>query len=168
VTQAIRTAKHEVTGHTPSFLTFGRNVPVSGDYYGKLFENFNNVPTISDKLQHISDLQEVPKLFVDIRKRISNYNLKNAKHYNLRKRDISYSVGDKLWKKNYTLSSAVNDYTAKLAPKYIPCIVNKVISKVSYNLKDMDGNDIGNWHVSDLKKNFISDEHSESDEEVKN
>lgn len=168
VTQAIRTAKHEVTGYTPSFLTFGRNIPISGDYYGKLSENFNNVPTVSDKLQHINDLQEVPKLFVDVRKRISDYTLKNAKHYNLRKRDISYKVGDKLWKKNYTLSSAVNDYTAKLAPKYIPCIVNKVISKVSYNLKDMDGNDLGNWHVSDLKNNFTSDNNSDSDGEVEN
>jgi len=33
VAQAIRLAKHEVTGFTPVFLNFGRNVPVDGSFY---------------------------------------------------------------------------------------------------------------------------------------
>jgi hypothetical protein len=168
VAQAIRTAKHEVTGFSPAFLTFGRNIPVSGAYYGKISDNNNNFPTITDKLLHINDLQEVPKLFTEVRQKILNYHNKNTKHYNLRKRDICYHVGDKLWKKNYTLSSAPNDYSAKLAPKYIPCIVNKVLSKVSYNLKDLDGNNLGNWHISDLKENFSDNESDVEDSDVSN
>lgn len=164
VAQAIRTSNHDVTKYSPSFLTFGRNVPISGLYYGKISENNNNVPIIADKNQHINDLQEVPKLFTEIRKRISDYHNKNAKYYNLRKREVQYHIGDKLWKKNYILSNAANEFTAKFAPKYIPCVVNKVLSKVSYNLKDMDGNDLGNWHVSDLKDNFLrSDDEEDSD-----
>lgn len=59
-----------------------------------------------------------------------------------------------MWKRNYTLSSAPNDYSAKLAPRYIPCIVNKVLSNLVYNLNDLDGNVLGNWHVKDLKSAF--------------
>jgi hypothetical protein len=33
---ALNTAKHEVTGYTPTFLNFGRHVPLCGDYYGKV------------------------------------------------------------------------------------------------------------------------------------
>lgn len=66
-----------------------------------------------------------------------------------------------LWKKNYTLSSAPNDYTAKFAPRYIPCIVNKVLSNVSYNLKDTCGKDLGNYHISDLKKDFLDSDDEE-------
>ncbi|EEZ97618.1 Retrovirus-related Pol polyprotein from transposon gypsy-like Protein [Tribolium castaneum] len=33
---AIRTAVHEVTGHSPVFLNFGRKVPISGQFYGKV------------------------------------------------------------------------------------------------------------------------------------
>lgn len=36
IAHAIRNAVHEVTGYTPSFLNFGRTVPNSGEYYGKL------------------------------------------------------------------------------------------------------------------------------------
>lgn len=49
VAQAIRLAKHDVSGYSPSFLTLARNIPLSGDYYGKISENSENVINISNK-----------------------------------------------------------------------------------------------------------------------
>lgn len=132
-------------------------------YYGKISENANNVVAISEKNQLVDDLQELPKLYVDIRKRLHNAYLRNAKQYNLRKRSLKFHVGDRVWKKNYKLSDKANNYSAKLAAKYVPCIVAKVISNLVYNLKDTDGNDLGNWHVKDLKPdntNLDSDDES--------
>lgn len=60
IAQAIRTAKHDVTQFSPAFLTFGRNVPLYGDFYGKLSENDNNLPLISDKTQRFKDLESLP------------------------------------------------------------------------------------------------------------
>lgn len=154
VAQAIRTAKHDVTGYSPSFLNFARNIPLTGDYYGKISENAENMIAVSDKLQLIEDVQSLPNLYIDVRKKLKNAYDRNAKYYNLRKRDVKYHVGDRLWKKNYVLSSKVNNFAAKFAPKYVPCIVNKVLSNLLYNIKDLNDNDLGNWHVSDLKKNF--------------
>lgn len=34
---ALRTAVHEITGFSPAFLNFGRIIPASGDYYGKVY-----------------------------------------------------------------------------------------------------------------------------------
>lgn len=163
IAQAIRLAQHEVTKHSPAFLVFARNIPVSGDYYGKISDNVESFPKISDNLQRVSDNQQLPELFVDIRKRLHKAYLRNANHYNLRKRDVKFLVGDRVWKKNYTLSSAPNDYAAKLAPKYVPCVVNKVLSPLVYNLKDLSNNDLGNWHVKDLKT-YYSDLDSDDDE----
>lgn len=163
VAQAIRISKHDVTGYSPAFLNFGRNVPVTGDFYGKISENDINFPSISDKYERIDDIQELPNLYTEVRERLRQAYQRNACQYNLRKRDVRFHVGDKVWKRNVTLSSAVGNYCAKLAPKYIPCKVKKVISNLVYELEDMDGRDLGRWHVKDLKSVFVND--SSSDEE---
>ncbi|KAJ8969775.1 hypothetical protein NQ317_001936 [Molorchus minor] len=163
VAQAIRLAKHDVTGYSPAFLTFGRNIPLTGDYYGQVSENANNVVTISEKNQLIEDLQELPKFHEDIRTKLKDAYIRNANQYNLRKRNLSFKIGDRVWKRNYTLSSKANDYSAKLSAKYIPCVVVKVMSNLVYKLKDTNGVDLGNWHVKDLKpdhRNLDSDDES--------
>lgn len=38
---ALRTAVHEITGFSPAFLNFGRIIPASGDYYGKVYRYRN-------------------------------------------------------------------------------------------------------------------------------
>lgn len=165
ISQAIRLAQHDSTGISPAFLVFARNVPISGDYYGSVAENEQSFPKVSEKSQRLTDCQEMPKLFVEVRKRLYDAYLRNANQYNLRKREVRFRVGDKVWKKNYTLSSAPHDYSAKLAPKYIPCVVNKVLSGLVYNLKDLDGNGLGNWHVKDLKSAY-SKLDSDNEEEL--
>lgn len=168
IAQAIRTAKHDSSGYPPSFLVFARNIPISGDYYGKIDENEQNFPAVSSKAQRLGDIQELPKLFIDVRKRLLQAYQKNVKHYNLRKRDIRFHVGDKVWKRNLTLSSAPDHYASKLAPKYIPCIVHKVLSKLVYHLKDLAGNDLGNWHIKHLKtyyEDLDSDDFTMSEDE---
>ncbi|KAK9739581.1 RNase H-like domain found in reverse transcriptase [Popillia japonica] len=130
----IRLAKHDVTKFPPAFLTFGRNIPVSGDYYGTISDNAHNIISISDKNSRLDDIQNLPKLFVDVRNKIHEAYVKNAKLYNLRRRESHYKVGDKVWKVNYVLSSAADSFAAKLAPKYIPATINKSICPPCYNI----------------------------------
>lgn len=67
-----------------------------------------------------------------------------------------------MWKKNYVLSKAIDGFASKLAPKFIPCVVTKVISDLVYQLRDRDGDDLGNWHVADIKPDVtVSDTESE-------
>lgn len=167
VAQAIRLAKHDITGYPPAFLNFARNIPLTGDYYGKIAENADNMLSIGEKNQLIDDVQELPRLYVDIRKRLRQAYERNVKHYNLRKRPLRFYPGDRVWKKNYTLSNAANDYSSKLAPKYIQCNVKRVISKLVYELSDLEGNNLGNWHVKDLKENYVElDSDDDSDPET--
>ena len=60
-------------------------------------------------------------------------------------------MGDKCWKRNHFLFRAVDNFTAKLAPKFTLCTIKKVISPLVYQLIDSEERDIGKCHIKDLK-----------------
>lgn len=153
---AIRTAIHEVTGYSPAFLNFGRKLPISGDYYGKVTstENIQLQPTSRENLA--TDLGNLKEIFKEVQERISNSYRKNANRYNLRRRDVTFEVGDKVWKRNKALSKAANHFSAKLAPKYTLCTVIRKVGRLVYALKHEDGSYLGEWHVKHLKPYYGS------------
>lgn len=164
IAQAIRLSQHEVTESPPSFLVFGRNVPVSGDFYGKIADNATNQVSIANKVHRSRDIQEMPAIFDDVRKRLKTAYARSQTRYNLRKRDVRFHVGDYVWKRNYSKSDKSNFLSAKFMPKFIPCIVHRVVSPLVYELKDRSGKNIGRWHVKDLKEGIVStDDESDSD-----
>lgn len=164
VAQAIRLAKHEITGFSPAFLNFGRNIPVDGSFYGLISDNADNKVEISDKVHNPNTVQELPNIYEEVRKRLHKSYIQSKQRYDFRKRDVKYHVGDQVWKKNYVLSKAVDGFAAKLAPRYIPCTISKVLSNLVYRLVDRDGNNLGDWHVSDIKPDVtLSDESEHSD-----
>lgn len=148
---ALRTATHEVTGYAPTFLNFGRYIPASGDYYGKLESikdlNMNNI----NRREYGQEIDKLPSLYSEIRRHLTEAYAKDAKHYNLRKRPTDkYQVGDKVWNRNFALSNKSN-FSAKLAPKYVLCKVSKVRSSLVYELTDLDGRYVGKFHVKLIK-----------------
>ena len=60
-------------------------------------------------------------------------------------------IGDRVLYKNYTLSKATNQYSAKLAHRFKgPYIITKFVSPVSVFIKDKDGKTI-RVHLSQVK-----------------
>ncbi|KAK9731123.1 hypothetical protein QE152_g13893 [Popillia japonica] len=118
------------------------NVPLKSD-------NSLQVSTADGSVQTCIGCLDLP---VRVNNIVKEAYVKNAKLYNLRRCESHYKVGDKVWKVNYVLSSAADSFAAKLAPKYIPTTINKVMSHLVYNLLGQDGHDIGNWHVKGLKE----------------
>lgn len=152
IAQAIRTAEHDVTGFTPAFLTFGRNVPLTGAFYG---QNPNVDPqaiSVPDTERWQQDLTKLPPLYKDIETRLRKAYDTNAQRYNLRRRPLKFAVGDKVWRKNFILSDASKNFSRKLAPKYVPCIVKRVKGTgLVYDLVDLDRKPVGEYHIQDLK-----------------
>ena len=77
---------------------------------------------------------------------------RQEKHYNLRRREWRPQLGEKVWKKNYTLSKKSDAINAKLAPRYIgPLEVRRIISPVIMDLRSAHGKWYRHIHVQDLK-----------------
>lgn len=150
---ALRTAVHEATSFSPVYLNFGRFVPANGKFYGDVGSdpNFNFEPW--NRENYAKEISKLPKFFKIVQGHLNKAYRKNAHDYNLRKRPADrYNVGDYVWKKNYVLSSGVQNFAAKLAPKNILCRVHKVISPLVYELIGTEDNkNLGRWHVKDLK-----------------
>lgn len=83
---------------------------------------------------------------------MANAQVNQSHHYNLRRRPVSFAVGEKVMKKNYVLSEADKGITGKLANKYAgPYTIRRRVNPAIYEL-EKDGVSIGTWHVSTLKK----------------
>lgn len=145
---ALRTSRHEVTGHSPFQVNFGREHVIHGEEY--LLESSPNKPDLDTEI-HRRRLG-FEKLFQKVRERIAKARVLNQKTYNLRRRHVEYRAGQQVWKRNKVLSDATRHFSAKLAPKFVgPYKVRKKTGYVTYELEDEDGNSKGNWHVQDLK-----------------
>lgn len=156
---AIRTAVSEITGFSPAFLNFGRVVPCTGEFYGKVCTN-PDILTAYDREKYARDLESLQSIFQGVMKRLNKAYVRNSRTYNLRKRDVEFFVGDRVWKRNKVLSNASKAFAQKLAPRYVPCTVRRKLSKLAYELVDESNANIGVWHIKDLKP-FISAEDSD-------
>lgn len=152
IASAINTAKHQSSKFSPYFLNFGKEMVFSGATH----KITRMKEAITDKIEETPiDLNERMdevrlKVIDNLRKAYEQY----SKQYNLRARVISFEPGEVVWRKDFSLSDATKNYSAKLAPKYIKCKVEKKIGKSTYILSDLDGKILKNtYSTKDLIKN---------------
>lgn len=156
---AVKTAVHEITGMTPYFANFGREISLDGSKSLPLA----NPDTLDDvQFADRTALHAKPavleKLYDDIVKRLEIAYRKNKSVYDLRHRAANFTVGDSVWKKNYVLSDASKYFNAKLAPKFIgPFFIKRKVSYQTYELSDSSGKSKGVWHAKDLKADPTQD-----------
>lgn len=150
---AIRTAKNETTSASPFFVNFGREIKLNGSGHHNISTDVEAaIPSEQSKSLEFS------RLFKDVRERLDKAFTKSKHNYDLRRRDIQYSVGQRVWRKNYVQSNAANYFTAKLAPKFVgPFMVSERLSPWTYKLIDDNTRDVGVWHCKDLKPYVSND-----------
>lgn len=148
---AIRTSRHEVIGHTPYFVNFGREHIVNGKYFGKNADK----PTVNDDFVRESANKRSSnfcELYRGIKDKLDKAYEKSRTRYNFRRRNLQFYEGNKVWKKNYVNSDASRYFSSKLAPKYVgPYLIRKKISPWTYELESLDHRPSGVWHIKDLK-----------------
>lgn len=143
---AIRSSKHEVTGYSPNFIVFGREVSSKGGNTCPDQICFDRSALTKDRDQAFA------KIYADVKGKLAKAYETNRKAYNLRRRDVHYTVNQLVWRRNQVLSDAAKYFTAKLAPKYVgPFVIVKRVSPWTYELQGNDGKYAGVWHVKDLK-----------------
>lgn len=154
IQMALNTAVHEVTGFTPAYLVFGRKLPIRGTYYDN--NHNSNLENLEENRRlYAEEMSKLPEIFKTVQERLSRAYQNSAARYNLRRREHVFKVGTRVWRRNFALSNKAEDFSAKLANRYVMCTIRKVLSNVAYEVENSDGT-VGRFHVSQLKPYYGS------------
>lgn len=151
---AVRTAQHEVTGLSPYFVNFGREMILTGTDHQSTFEEGKPIEVSTGTRESFVHRSEaLTRVYKDIRLRLQQAYEKSKGRYDLRRRDVTYLPNQLIWRKNFVLSDAAKYFSAKLADKFVgPFRIHRKVGRNCYELKDLtDKILVGTWHVSHLK-----------------
>lgn len=143
---AYNSAVHETTQCTPALLNLGRELDQPTSLRKDLEKNQPSIPVdVDERLARLADLQDL------VRVNSARAFTKQSKYYDKRRRDWAPKVGERVAKREHPLSSAADNFAAKLAPKYTGgYTVKTIISPAEYEIIDDAG--VGCLvHVKDLK-----------------
>lgn len=150
---SIRTAVHETTEFTPSFLFFGRETSIPADMNNNntTFSLTPEQPIVIKTDKYLAELKKRPTLYNTVKHKLEMSHQRSLEIYNSKHRKANFQVGDVVWKKTKFLSNARNKFMAKLAPKYEKAIITDKRSENVYHLNNVFGKSLGVWHAKDLK-----------------
>lgn len=147
ITAAINSAKHQVTGVSPHFANFGRDLLLHTDLYTQEKMNTPEDPKVAQDIR----LSTVKRIQEFVLQRIRRNHEKMKQRYNLRTRQVDFKVGDIVWRRTFTLSCKADHVNKKLDPKFVPAMVKQVLEKNIYLLEDVADRKVGRYHAKDIK-----------------
>lgn len=151
---ALRTAPSVVTGLSPAFLAYGRELRAPWDL------NEDDDATVEETNveavhEYAADLQARLSLAHEfVAKRTEKSHLLDKARYDKGRKDITFDVNDLVWRQQHVLSDASKGIAASLSPKRSgPYRVVRRIGRNVYDLVDADSNQpAGRANVDQLLK----------------
>ncbi|XP_029732414.2 uncharacterized protein LOC109415089 [Aedes albopictus] len=147
ITAAINSAKHQVTGVSPHFANFGRDLLLHTDLYAQEDLNTPEDPKVAQDMR----LSTVKRIQEFVLQRIRRNHEKTKQRYNLRTRQVDFKKGDIVWRRTFTQSSKADHVNKKLDPKFVPAMVKQILGKNIYMLEDVADGKAGRYHAKDIK-----------------
>lgn len=142
---AIRSAVNSSTKYTPYYLNFGCDMKTSGlDYKTKDLLN-----SFKDPNEILTNSLEKDRK--DVVKNMEAAYERYAKPYNLRAREFTLKVGDKVWRRVFTQSNAAKSYCEKFAMRFQKGIVKEKLGSNCYKIVDEQGKEVGVFSAKDLQ-----------------
>lgn len=145
---ALRSTVHTAIGTSPYFMVFGQNMVTNGSIY-QLLRKLNALEDRAIQFNR-SDTFDVVRSKAANVMRVQHD--RNERQYNLRSREVSYNVGQEVYRRNFSQSSFEKGYNAKLAPTFIKCRVRRRIGTCYYELEDLQGKLVGTYHAKDMRQ----------------
>ncbi|KAL7725208.1 hypothetical protein ACLKA6_017526 [Drosophila palustris] len=112
---ALRNATHQSKGCSPYHALYGFDMMTHGTQYELLHKL--GMLNESENVLHRDDLLKL--LRKQLRDNIAVAHEQQSKQYNLRTREISYKVGQEVFRRNFAQSNFAKQFNAKLCPQWI-------------------------------------------------
>lgn len=107
------------------------------------------------KAQCVENLKETQEL---VRVNLARAFTQQSSRYNRHRKDWIPVIGIKVARRELPLSSAINDFAAKLAPRYSGnYVVERIVSRTIVEIKNETGK-LFRVHVKDLKPFYTTEE----------
>ena len=147
---ALRSYCHEGIQVAPSMLNLGRNIQLPFD---RAMNPVNPLEEL-DLTKYSGDLEAyLNDLIIWVRENMKKAQISYKKYYDKDRSESNFKVGELVLRRNKVLSSKDDNFSAKLAHKWIgPVKIVEQITPVSYKVLDLSENGtVSSWHVADLK-----------------
>lgn len=144
---ALNNSVNETTKKTPFFLNHGRERIFSGKEYQHL-EGPGTRGTLTD-----SQLKErFDVIRAEVLQNMRRAHQRSRVQYDQRAKPLTFAEDERVWRRFRPLSSSVNEFSAKLAPKYVACYIRKRLGRDTYDVQDESWGPILKYHANDLYK----------------
>lgn len=143
---ALNTAIHSSTKYSPAMLNFGRELRMPKAICGPTLASNGNKAE-GEAYEH--QLEKLQRLVIKVRNNLTKAYQQQARHYNLRRRENVFKVGDKVLKRAHPQSKAAEFVASKLYPKFDgPFVIER---PVGANMFQLRGKNPIIVHAKDLK-----------------
>lgn len=148
IEEMMNTTVHASTGFTPYRILYGHEKVVKGEEHRR--ERDEGELSVEAREEYRKEVGG--KLLEKVKENLQKTDEKSRKVYNLRHKKFApaYRVGQKVFKRNFRQSSAVEHYNAKYGPLYTPCIIIAKRGSSSYEVADEAGRSLGVFSANDL------------------
>lgn len=140
---------HSSTGFSPYRILFGHEIIATGDEHR--LDAVTRDLTESERQEQRLNVDK--HVFDTVIQNLKKAHDKSTHNYNLRFHRPApvYAVGQKVYRKSFTQSSAGDNFNAKLGPAYVPCRIVSRRGTNTYELEDESGKNLGIFSAADLK-----------------
>lgn len=144
---ALRNSFHQAIKCSPYHALFGMDMITHGSSYKLLAKT----KLLSESINPLTRDDQLAILRKDLRKNMQEAYESNKNRYDLRTRPNSFSIGQEVFRRNFSQSNFEKRYNAKLAPVFIKSKIREKIGNHYYVLEDSNGKVAGTFHAKDIR-----------------
>lgn len=145
---ALRSSIDSSIGTSPYYVAFGQHMITSGTVYSLL----KKLNMLEDRPLSFSRPDSFDIIRKEAGERIQKMHDINEKRYNLKSRIVNYAEGQKVFRRNFKQSNFETGYNAKFSPSFVKARIRKKIGNSYYELEDLKGRSLGNYHAKDIRQ----------------